>query len=393
MGGYRQTHYCFDGSGRSYHTPFFGLALLQELSHDTPVDHFILLGTASSIWDALLEDELGPEIWLTLGERVEAGTVDDELLLQISPLIEENFMRRKLAGKVSLCIIPMGRDLGEQVRMLQLMARFAGAGDTFSLDVTHGFRSLPMLGLTCAMLLQQLQGVEVVGLYYGAWEMAGPDNTTPVVELTGLLRIAQWLGALSAFNASGDYELFSHLLAEEKTAGHLAQAGFLEKTMKISEARSHLQSGRAKFDELAGKDPIFALFHERLADMTSWSEERTYSRRQLAAAENARQHRDYVRAASLAIEALISSKVGKNGNPTDYAVRKNAKESLNVACRMCDKPTDVAAYDELNDLRNSLVHGTKPKRNNYGQQSTLQDREKLESRLDELITLLKERLA
>ena len=395
-GGYRRTHYNFEGSSRSYHTPFFGLALLQELSHDTPVDHFILLGTAASIWDALLEDELGlTELWLTLSDRVKAGAVDDALLLEVSPIIEANFIRRNLAKKVSLRIIPMGRNLTEQVDMLQLMAQFAEPGDSFSLDVTHGFRSLPMLGLTCAMLLQQLKNVEVTGLYYGALEMAGPDNKTPVVELSGLLRIAQWLGALSAFSSSGDYGLFSHLLADDKIADSLARAGFLEKTMQISQARSHLKSGRKGFDELAKQDPIFSLFQEKLTQLTNWSDEPTYARRQLAAAENARQHRDYVRAAALAMEAMISNTVGKGSDPADYQARKEAKDTLNNTNRKGGRHAspDGAAYQELNDLRNALAHGTSPVHNTFGQQSTLQDPEKLERRLDELIALLKGKLA
>ncbi len=395
-GGYRRTHYHFESSGRSYHTPFFGLALLQELGHIAPVDHFILLGTAASIWDGLLEDELGPsELWLALSEKVEKGLVDDAFLLEISPIIENNFIRRKLARKVSLRIIPMGRDLDEQVAMLQLMAQFAEPGDSFSLDVTHGFRTLPMLGLTCAMLLQQLKDVEIAGLYYGAWEMADAENRTPVVELTGLLRIAQWLSAISAFSHSGDYRLFSHLLDNKEIANDLARAGFFEKTMKISQARKHVQNARKGFDELARMDPIFSLFHERLTQLTNWSDEPTYARRQLAAAQNARHHRDYVRAAALAIEAMVSNNVGKGSDPANYQARNEAKKSLNEECRRTSRSasSDAAVYLELNDLRNSLAHGTSPVYNTFGQQSTLQDPVKLERRLDELITLLKERLA
>ena len=373
------------------HFGALALALLAELGHETPIDHFILLGTAASIWDVLFEEPLGlSELLLPLIDRVGEESVDDALLQEIEPIIEADFVRRKLAKKVSLRTIPMGCDLEEQVALLQCMAQFAEPGDTFSMDVTHGFRSLPMLGLTCAMLLQQLQGVEILGLYYGALEMADEENRTPVVELTGLLRITQWLGALSAFNSSGDYGLFSHLLDDKESAVHLAQAGFLEKTMKISEARSHVQSARRKFAELADADPLFALFHDRLVQLTNWSDEPTYARRQLAAAENARRHRDYVRASSLAIEAQVSSEVGKNGNPTNFKDRQGAKARLNAACRMSRKQSspDVATYDELNILRNSLVHGTTPTRNDYGQQSTLKERGKLERRLDELLLLL-----
>jgi hypothetical protein len=251
-----------------------------------------------------------------------------------------------------------------------------------------------MLGLSCAMLLQQLKNVEVTGLYYGAFEMAGPDNKTPVVELSGLLRIAQWLSALSAFSHSGDYGLFSHLLADNTIADSLARAGFFEKTMKICQARKHVQNARKGFDELAKRDPIFSLFHERLTQLTNWSDEPTYARRQLAAAQNARHHRDYVRAAALAIEAMVSNNVGKGSDPANYQARNEAKKSLNEESRGASHSasSDAAVYLELNDLRNSLAHGTSPGYNTFGQQSTLQDPVKLERRLDELITLLKERL-
>jgi CRISPR-associated Csx2 family protein len=375
QGGYQKTSYRFD-SGTIRTTPFFGLALLEELSaRDKIVEHLVVMGTSSSIWDALLLDEMhdSPDRWEQLADQVSQGRVEQNLLTEIAPEVAKSFAVRDLAGKVTLCIIPFGRDQQEQVAILQVMAEIVGEGDTVSMDISHGFRSLPMLGFASALFLRQIKKAKIAGLYYGALEMR-EQEISPVIRLDGLLKIADWVSAVSAFRVSGDYGVFSSLLSTPEDASSLHQAGFLEKTLNIQDARSHLKKVRNRLPLLSENDPVFKLFAGELQQATDWVDKNTFPERQLNAARNAVHNGNYARAAALGIEAIISAQVIRNGqNPEIFQNKNTARTELQ------DNPTP--AFSELNILRNSLAHGTRPKKNIYGQQTTLANGDKLQARL------------
>lgn len=388
-GDYHKACYLFD-SGRSYTTPYFGIALLQELgSGGSPADHLVVLGTGSSIWDALFYEEMKEnDLWLKLSERVETGTVDDGLLEQVAPLVEQSFSSRGLASRVTLATIPFGRNQKEQVDILQKMAEIVEPGDVVTMDVSHGFRSLPMLGLVSALFLTQLKGVSIKGIYYGALEMT-EDGKTPVIRLDGLLHIARWLNAMGGFLKSGDYGIFAPLLGDKAAADTLRQAAFFEKTINIQQARGRLKKARQSFNALKTADPVFSLFADKLLDLTSWVEIQHFAGRQLATARNALSVGNYVRAAALAMESLISAQVARDGgDPGIYGNRKKAREELNVeawGARHMSPGCPSRVYAELRELRNCLAHGIRPDRNDFGQQKTLSSEESLLDRLGELI--------
>lgn len=389
-GGYRQATYRFPG-GNQRTSPYFGLALLEELSVSTaPVDHLLVLGTASSIWDALLSDEMrDSDLWIELSGRVEKGTVDDTLLSRVATDVQKTMLQRKLAEKVKLRTIPFARNDREQTAILQQMADCVNGGDLVSLDITHGFRSLPMLGLVSAMFLKQLKHAWIGGIYYGALEMA-EAGITPVVQLDGLLSLLEWLGAISAFRASGDYGVFATVVHDDAAQQALRQAGFLEKTLQIAQARKYLRDANSRFAEIERHDPMFRLFADELRGFTSWTNENTFAARQLAAARNAIDTGEYARAAALAVESLISRNMPPGKDPNNYKDRNDTKGKIEDACKGGGKGNDpfLDAYIELRDLRNALAHGTRPAFNTFNQQATLASEDALKSRLRHLFNTI-----
>ena len=388
-GGYRETCYIFD-SGKSYRTSYFGIALLRELAATgRPADHVVVMGTSSSIWDALLYEEMKEnDLWIKLSERVETGTVDDILLEQVASLVKSSFSTRGLASRVTLTTIPFGRNQEEQVDILRKMAGVVAPGDTVTMDVSHGFRSLPMVGLVSTLFLTRLRGVSIGGIYYGALEMT-EDGKTPVIRLDGLLHIAQWLNAMSGFLKSGDYGIFAPLINDWNATNALRQAAFFEKTINIQQARGKLKKARQAFDKLKAADPVFSLFADDLYDLTNWVEIQHFAGRQLAAARNALGACNYVRAAALAVESLITDQVARNGgDPGRYGDREKARKGLNEKAWGTgrwspESPSRV--YAELRALRNCLAHGIRPDKNDFGQQETLSSEKSLSARLSELI--------
>lgn len=346
-GQYRQANYCFaDGSQKT--ARFFSLALNEYIQPDK----LVILGTSGSMWDVLCE-HLGTdshEQWASLSESAENDTVSQAQLNEFSTPVSQ-----ALAVDCQLTRIPYGDNLAEQVEILQLMAAAVQTGDTVSLDLTHGLRHLPMLGLLSAMYLQTARHIPINGIYYGALDRT-KDGLTPVMQLNGLLNIADWLHALDGFNKTGNLVPFADLLTKEGTASEtaqcLAEAAFFENVLNIAQARTPLK----KFTEATkdGLTGIGALFEESLKDRIAWHKENNLYLRQRSNAYFYLKQGDYLRATILASEAFITGKMQSSSyvpklDPANFEHRQQVKESMKKN----------ADFKLLGQLRNALAHGTR----------------------------------
>lgn len=346
-GQYRQANYCFaDGSQET--ARFFSFALNKHIQPDC----LVILGTSGSMWDVLCE-HLGTdshEQWASLSESAENDAVTQAQLDDFSQPVSH-----ALGVDCQLKHIPYGDDLAEQIKILQIMAAAIQTGDTVSLDLTHGLRHLPMLGLLSAMYLQTARNGLIKNIYYGALDRT-KDGLTPVMQLSGLLNIADWLHALDGFNKTGNLAPFSGLLKQdgmaEETAKCLEEAAFFENTLNIPNARAPLKKFTAATQN--GLTGIGALFEDSLKDRIAWHKEDNLYLRQRSNACFYLQQGDYLRAAALGYEAFITCRVQQDKtvpklDPQNYEHRQQIKDSL----------TKNNDYRLLNNLRNALAHGTR----------------------------------
>ena len=83
--------------------------------------------------------------------------------------------------------------------------------DELILDITHSFRSIPMVALAAAFYLKANKKIKSLKIFYGAFER-GSNAPTPIHELTGLLEIMEWVNAAQVFQRFGDGSDFAELL-------------------------------------------------------------------------------------------------------------------------------------------------------------------------------------
>lgn len=107
--------------------------------------------------------------------------------------------------------IPNGDQPGDEWKLLEAVAAICEPGDVIWIDVTHGFRALPMLMLVSVFYLQMTRKVEVGGILYGAFQPKRPERT-PVVDLTGIVDLMRWLQAAQSFRDTVDASALSSLL-------------------------------------------------------------------------------------------------------------------------------------------------------------------------------------
>ncbi|GAB6091551.1 TIGR02221 family CRISPR-associated protein [Spirochaeta dissipatitropha] len=82
--------------------------------------------------------------------------------------------------------------------------------DEIHLDITHGFRSLPMLAMVLLNYLKVTHSIRIGGIYYGAFEKLGPahkirsempisERNAPVLELSSFHTLQEWSNGADVF--------------------------------------------------------------------------------------------------------------------------------------------------------------------------------------------------
>lgn len=353
--GYRTTRYAFDGEPDEP-TAFIGWSLRRRLNPD----RLVILGTAGSMWDHLFERDivLGTEAEderLALQDATETKTVTDALLEPLTPLLAQ-----QLGCEVRLVLIPYCRTETEQLELLRIMAAEVNPGDRVHLDVTHGFRHLPMLALLSALHLREIKKAKIVGIWYGAYD---PDTgEAPVYDLAGLLRIADWIGTLHTFDKDGDYGVFADLMEQDGVSTHqanyLRRAAFRERTSNAWGARTDLRNLDAVL--CSGLPGVSALFADQLKTRIRWHKGQDLLACQRELAVEYLDRGDYVRATIYAFEGFVTSLIDDKKHEQFWNFQDRDKARRDYQSGLRGERSLLSDYFLLKALRNALAHGTRP---------------------------------
>jgi CRISPR-associated DxTHG motif protein len=109
--------------------------------------------------------------------------------------------------------IPEGKLESELWMIFEALTERVPHGATLHFDITHGFRSLPVLGFIALNYLRSTRNVTIGGLHYGAWEARDPNNLAPAFDLTPFLTLLDWTTAAEQFRNTGSALKLANLLA------------------------------------------------------------------------------------------------------------------------------------------------------------------------------------
>ena len=342
--GYRTANYRFDDSF-AREVPFFGMGLQEYVKPQK----LVLAGTAGSMWDVFFDhQQTDDENILTLVEAVANESVTSEMLN-----VHEQRLSEKFGIPVQCLLISYARDKDEQIAILNTLAHAVEPGDSIILDVTHGFRHLPMLALVAARYLAHMRKVTVQELYYGALEMTAPDTKeTPVLRLGAMLEMLDWVEALATYDQSGNYGVFSELLKNDgmdpQRADLLLQAAYFERCSNPVQARQALTGVLNPVREHQGA--MGSLFRDTLTERISWFRSGSRATWELSLADSYLERQDYLRAITYMCEAYISRLTEEFGGDV------NKFEDRDEAFHRSDKNQDVWL---LKNLRNAMTHGVR----------------------------------
>lgn len=121
--------------------------------------------------------------------------------------------------------IPEGRSEDELWEIFDIVFKQLHSGDEIIFDVTHAFRSLPMLALIILNHARMVNSCKLSGIYYGAMEAKGTrgdleklsieKRKVPVFDLTPFVSILDWTAGIDRFLKTGRAEMISELLTQE----------------------------------------------------------------------------------------------------------------------------------------------------------------------------------
>lgn len=142
-------------------------------------------------------------------------------------------------------------------RLFEVLESEIPPGAEVILDVTHGFRTLPLVGTVLTSYTRALKRTKVAAIYYGSTVMDS-DGTVPVIDMTRLDRLMRWSTAIDAFlrngNASEMEEIASETVRSMIEDGKQTETAILEKQLvkNLKEIHSALSTVRGK-EILEGK--------------------------------------------------------------------------------------------------------------------------------------------
>lgn len=135
--------------------------------------------------------------------------------------LQEMKQQGTLKAKVFPKRIPEGFSTEEIWTIFEEVFSCLKKGDRIIIDITHAFRSLPMLGMVLISYAKALRGIEVQGIFYGAFEKLGPasevrqlplnQRNAPILDLTTFSELQDWTAAAFDFVQYGNPQRWNAL--------------------------------------------------------------------------------------------------------------------------------------------------------------------------------------
>lgn len=144
----------------------------------------------------------------------------DEMKVVVTEQAKEmhfSALKQKLKDKciVEDIIVPAGKSEKELWAMFDEIVAKIPPESEILIDVTHGFRSMPILSLAISVYLRRILNVKIKHILYGAFDAPDKkDNITPVFDLTSFLFLIDWTLAIDKFVNLGHAKELSILLEQ-----------------------------------------------------------------------------------------------------------------------------------------------------------------------------------
>ncbi len=142
--------------------------------------------------------------------------------------------------------IPDGKTEEEFWSIFEALVATVGPEDEVMFDVTHSFRSIPLIAIATLQYIRVLlPAVRISGVYYGAWEARDASCEppyAPVLNLTSFVTLMDWSKAVSDYQNFGNVGALKTLLDDEALPRKKATRGRDEEAQWLHRLGQTLQT-------------------------------------------------------------------------------------------------------------------------------------------------------
>lgn len=250
-GEYREVSYSIDNS--EYKSQYVADVLKQHYN----ADRIICIGTVKSMWDGMYSKFVNDDsdsLWEKLYDFSENSSHKTEI-------IEAEFIHDIFKDTlIEPVLIKYGLDKEENefnIKQLFEIENLLKKGDELYIDITHGFRSMPIVLVNVLSFLVDNMDIDVkiAKISYGMFEISHEmDGITPIVDLDIINELNATVKASHEFIEYGNSILFSRLLEKvnKSLSNTLSSFSFSRGMNHIDELIISTQKLRgAKFEGLS----------------------------------------------------------------------------------------------------------------------------------------------
>lgn len=178
--------------------------------------------------------------------------------------LSNNLKKLKLSCKINPVEIPESMTEDSLWRIFEIIHNNIEREDNIILDITHGFRFLPMLTITLLNYERFVKKIVVKGIYYGALEILGPhskiDGETseklievPIMDLTSFDNLLQWSSAADNFVNYGNTRKLSSLIQKNIAPLRTKSSGKDETAKSLKDLMGSLNRIYSQITTVRGK--------------------------------------------------------------------------------------------------------------------------------------------
>lgn len=173
----------------------------------------------------------------------------EKIVVFVTPQVKEGDyldpLKEKLGCKLEEKELPDLLDRGNSEKDLwqifDTYQKSVDKEDKIILDITHGFRSLPMLAFPVVAYLRQVKQVTLEHILYAPYD-ARPESqgkNTPIFDLTPFVTLLDWMNAVNIFQSTGDARPIAELNIHNDISNaltKLSESLLTNRTIEVQEA-------------------------------------------------------------------------------------------------------------------------------------------------------------
>ncbi len=169
---------------------------------------------------------------------------------------EANFrkLREELSemgvGNISHIIISEDMSPQGQWAWFENILNHIGTGDQLTIDLTHGYRSVPIVFSAAINFLQKARHIELKAVYYGAYEMSRTKGFAPIFDMKAFYFINEWAEAVSRLVEDADAGKMARVAGNTAAfqIGELNDPDLIQSFVRLTDSLRNVDINRVSSD-------------------------------------------------------------------------------------------------------------------------------------------------